>query len=187
MTSIMKARPVIIVRPRTGTTPANQNTPAQESRASVVPIRDRVRRLEPSPSSEPVAEESLYEVGYRKPPSHTRFRKGASGNPKGRPRGGKNFLTVLKNELFGTIRITEGGRTYVVTKLAALIKARISRSLQGDKRDADRIFTLMEKYFSAEDTAPVNIDVNEQDRRILDRYAERVVALATADRKGGDK
>ena len=28
-----------------------------------------------------------YEVGYKRPPKHTRFKKGHSGNPKGRPKG----------------------------------------------------------------------------------------------------
>lgn len=31
-----------------------------------------------------------YEVGYCKPPEHTRWKPGQSGNPRGRPKGAKN-------------------------------------------------------------------------------------------------
>jgi Family of unknown function (DUF5681) len=36
-----------------------------------------------------------YEVGYGKLPRHTRFVKGQSGNPRGRPPGAKNLKTML--------------------------------------------------------------------------------------------
>jgi len=42
-------------------------------------------------------------VGYAKPPKHTRFTKGRSGNPKGRPTGSKNLATMMIEELTQTV------------------------------------------------------------------------------------
>ena len=50
-----------------------------------------------------------YEVGYSKPPRHTRFVKGQSGNPRGRPPGAKNFATLLSEALNETVIVTENG------------------------------------------------------------------------------
>src|SRR5262245_29748444 len=39
---------------------------------------------------------SQYEIGYGKPPRHTRFQKGQSGNPRGRKRGSVNTEITLR-------------------------------------------------------------------------------------------
>ena len=64
----------------------------------------------------PDDEEPGYKVGYKKPPLHTRFRKGQSGNPRGRPRGSKNFSTLLSDALNEPVVITEDGRRRKISK-----------------------------------------------------------------------
>jgi Family of unknown function (DUF5681) len=75
-----------------------------------------------------------YAVGYRRPPRQTRFRKGASGNPNGRPRGARNLATLLDQTLRERIAITENGKRRKVTKLAAALKQLVNRALAGDLR-----------------------------------------------------
>ena len=60
-----------------------------------------------------------YDVGYKKPPAHTRFRKGRSGNPRGRPKGSANYLTVLRRVLAQKVTISEGGNSRKITKIEA--------------------------------------------------------------------
>src|SRR5260370_30614119 len=57
-----------------------------------------------------------YEVGYGKPPLHTRFKKGQSGNPRGRPRGAKNLTTLLIDALNQPVVVTENGRRRQIAK-----------------------------------------------------------------------
>jgi hypothetical protein len=55
-------------------------------------------------------------VGYAKPPKHTRFTKGHSGNPKRRPTGSKNLATMMIEELTQTVTIVENGKRTKIPK-----------------------------------------------------------------------
>jgi hypothetical protein len=75
-----------------------------------------------------------YDIGYRRPPPSGQFKKGSSGNAKGRPKGSKNFLTLLEQELNQKVVVNEGGRRKTVTRLQAMVKRMVGAALQGEPK-----------------------------------------------------
>ena len=75
-----------------------------------------------------------YEVGYSKPPRHTRFTKGQSGNPRGRAPGAKNLKTLLIDALNELVVVTENGGRRTISKGQAIIKQLVNQSAKGDWR-----------------------------------------------------
>jgi hypothetical protein len=69
----------------------------------------------------PPDDERDYEVGYGKPPRHTRFELGRSGNPRGRPGGSKNMSTLLSEALKEPVIVVENGRRRKIAKRQAII------------------------------------------------------------------
>jgi len=69
-----------------------------------------------------------YEVGYGKPPRHTRFKPGRSGNPRGRPSGSKNLTTLLSEALNEFVIVAENGRRRKITKRQAIVTQLVNRS-----------------------------------------------------------
>ena len=85
-----------------------------------------------------------YDVGYGKPPVATWFRKGRSGNPRGRPKGARGVRTLI-NEITGQeITVSEGGQSSRISKREALILSLVARALKGDMRAAAKTLRLME-------------------------------------------
>jgi hypothetical protein len=79
-----------------------------------------------------------YSANYRKPPVHTRFKKGQSGNPSGRPV--KNLAGLLAAALNEKVTVTENGKRRKVTKREAVIAQLVNKGLGrvAGHQDADR-------------------------------------------------
>lgn len=71
-----------------------------------------------------------------KPPLHTRFPKGRSGNPKGRPRGSRNTSEILREEADRLVKLTQKGKTQKVSAREVIIKQQILKAMRGDTRAA---------------------------------------------------
>ena len=75
-----------------------------------------------------------YEIGYGKPPRQTRFAKGQSGNPRGRPPGAKNLTTLLNEALDERVLVTENGGRRKVSKRQAIVTQLVNRAATADFR-----------------------------------------------------
>ena len=88
-----------------------------------------------------------YEVGYGKPPKATQFKKGQSGNPKGRKKAQsiEDLRVVLEDSLDEPIEVRQGGRVQTTTKLEAMFQAQLSDALKGKPKAVRRLFELGRK------------------------------------------
>jgi hypothetical protein len=73
-----------------------------------------------------------YEVGFGKPPKRTRFKKGRSGNPDGRPRKKPDLYSELTKVLREKITITVDGQQEKVTVQQALLRRLRDQALRGE-------------------------------------------------------
>src|SRR5215471_17959231 len=94
-------------------------------RAGAALTTSRARRRSPMPSDK----KGDYEIGYGKPPRHTRFAKGQSGNPRGRPPGAKNFTTLLDEALNERVLVAENGGRRKVSKRQAIVTQLVNRAV----------------------------------------------------------
>jgi hypothetical protein len=89
-------------------------------------------------------------VGYASPPKGSRFRKGLSGNPSGRPRGSRDLRIDLSEELAEPTLVEEDGLKLRVSKQRAVLKALMRKALRGDIRAINTILNLWSRMAAAE-------------------------------------
>src|SRR5258706_16147799 len=78
------------------------------------------------------------QVGYGKPPRHSRFRKGQSGNPRGRPKGSQSAARLARSILNEKIVIRENGKRRWITRREAMLK----QGIMGDLRSIREVLNL---------------------------------------------
>jgi Family of unknown function (DUF5681) len=77
-----------------------------------------------------------YVVGRYRPPVHTRWQPGQSGNPRGRPKGRPNLKTELMEVMSKQITIRDGERERKLSLHAANVLAHAIKGAKGDVRSS---------------------------------------------------
>lgn len=124
-----------------------------------------------------MADQDDYEVGYGKPPKESRFKKGVSGNPKGRPAGARNILTICKQVGNELVTVSENGRTRQMTKVEATVRQMYLMGMKGDHRSMRELLRLQSLAEQAEASTPDHHEVDEQDRLAMVRFRARMKAM----------
>jgi hypothetical protein len=119
-----------------------------------------------------------YEIGYGKPPRHSRFQKGRSGNPRGRPPGSKNLATLLTEALNERVIVVENGRRRKITKREAVIAQLVNQSAKANLRAIKILLDIQQaiEARSAADGAGATsrtTDLSQGDQSIIEDFLRR--------------
>lgn len=115
-----------------------------------------------------------YKVGYGKPPKHSQYKTGQSGNPKGKPKGCRNFSTDAKEVLKQPTRVTQGGKSKTLSTQRAMLLRRREQALGGNERALDRMMDLAAKH-NNEEFSEEAAKLSLTDEEVLKGYNERLL------------
>ena len=128
-------------------------------------------------------------VGYGRPPKHTRFKPGQSGNPKGKAKGVRNVATDVQQTLNAMVRVNADGKPRKMSAQKAVIMRAVEKALKGDSRAAAQVLELMQRYNN--DAPPARkAATSADDQALLDAMKKDIleddrVARAAAKPKSG--
>lgn len=145
--------------------------PAQTVSSTDVPI--------PTPADGPELKDSdqEYSIGYKKPPPHTQFQPGQSGNPRGRPKGAKSLNSMALAMLNERVTVKTQNGTRTMTKIEALLQKQMEKASKGD----DKATKLLLEYYAqavadeqSRETGAMNGEkTSASDQAVLDLLREQ--------------
>ena len=130
-----------------------------------------------------------YAIGYGKPPKYAQFRKGQSGNPKGRRKGSRNTRTIFEEESQRLVDVTENGKTRKLTKRELVLKTIVNKAAKGDEKAQIKFLKLDERFSQNPATIPgatvstheTMAELTAADQIILERYRSLHGGVPTSD------
>ncbi len=110
-----------------------------------------------------------YEVGYGKPPIHTRWPKGVSGNPGGKKVKAESFADTFKRIAGEEIIVSKNGARIAITNVEAMLYAAFHKAQSGNPQ---LVKTLLKELAGSEETHGAAFDISEADIQVLETEAD---------------
>lgn len=140
-------------------------------------------------------DEHDYKVGPGRPPLHTRFRKGQSGNPGGRTQ--KNLPALLADALNEPVFVTIDGERRKITKREAVVHQLVNKSTTADLRATKMLFDMIkdvERNAGVALPPPEPRRLDEADKEVVQQLVERIrrqilaeMAAESTEAAGGEE
>lgn len=157
--------------------------PAPENECAGKAVPDTERRLAPQrlEMESTIAPEldfgarsdPAYAVGYKRPPLHTQFKVGQSGNPRGRPRKAKSLNTIVRETLGGKIAVRTATGTKKISRIEAVLQKTLEQAMKGNPKAQTELIKLWRGAVPdeiIEDVAACEEDLTAADLAMLEAY-----------------
>jgi hypothetical protein len=111
----------------------------------------------------------------RNPPKEHQFRKGVSGNRKGRPKGSKNLKTIVMEAAADQVAATVNGKSRKISKLQATVMQLATKAASGDHKAMGKFLELVDEMESRAFAArPTQFPLGEPDLEVLRAAYQRM-------------
>lgn len=115
-----------------------------------------------------------YEVGYRRPPHHSRFKPGMSGNPKGRPKGPRSLEEMVSRTLRKQRKVTIRGKQVRMSTLEIMVTSLNERAMHADTAAFRALLPLILRSLDATEVGEALGTLPEDDRLLLASYVDKI-------------
>jgi hypothetical protein len=113
---------------------------------------------------------SDHAVGYGRPPKATQFKKGESGNPKGRPKGSRPVGAILQDILGQRISVTENGKTRRLPALEVMLRRLANDAMRNEPVALKLMLSLFDRYGESPEAGIRLDEVLAEDKAILANF-----------------
>ena len=132
--------------------------------------------------------------GYKNPPVEHQFKKGKSGNPKGRPRKktkqhsdpGLDLIVSVHRELRKSVFVQENGKHREITKLDAFSAQLVAQSVNGKPSQQKMLLGLLTLDRHEETEQQTLEQLQSHDEYLLNELYEQLNSMGQKTSEDGD-